>query len=232
MARTLLQLCVEAIESLGPFQIPTTIIGNSDGDATLLKWAATQTGRELVRSYSWQALMSGTTFVTSAGVYQYAIPVDFQRFCNDTFYNVSQFRQLSGPLTPVPWAFLTRGMSVSTFLYNFRVRGNYIEVSPTPSSVETVGYDYYSKYYSTTSLGVAQENWTSDTDLPRLADDLFILGIRYRFLQRKELPFAEDKADYMDAIQQQLFDDTPKSVSNLSVPPRPTSNLPDSNMGT
>jgi hypothetical protein len=232
MAKTLVQLCVEAIESLGPFTIPTTIIGNSDGDATILKWAATQTGRELVRSHSWQALLTPTTFVTADTVSQYSIPADFQRFANFTFYNVSEFRALSGPLTTAPWADLTRGINVSTYNYNFRVRGNFIELSPTPSSVQTVGYDYYSKYYSTTSGGTAQANWTADTDLPRLADDLFVLGIRYRFLQRKELPYAEDKADYIDAIQQLCFDDTPKGLTDVTgQPTRGYSNLPDSNFG-
>jgi hypothetical protein len=231
MAKTLVQLCAEAIESLGPFNIPTTIIGNSDPDAAILKWAATQTGRELVRSYSWQVLLSSTTITTVAGTYQYSLPADFRRFSNETFYNITEERALYGPMTPSSWAELTKGITLSTFDYSFRVAGNYLEFSPTPTSVQTLGYDYYSKYYSTDSGGTAQANWAVDTDLPRLDDDLFVLGIRYRFLQRKELPFAEDKADYLDAIQQSLFDDTPKAVSNLSGTPTWRSNVPDINWG-
>lgn len=231
MAKTLLQLCTEAIESLGPFNIPTTIFSNEDPDAAILKWAATQTGRELVRSYSWQALNTAGTITTASGTATYALPADFRRFANNTFYNVTEARGLYGPLSPSSWAELTRGITLSTLNYSFRVAGNNVELSPTPSSVQTVGYDYYSKYYSTDSGGTAQENWAADTDLPRLDDDLFVLGIRYRFLQRKELPFAEDKADYLDALQQLLFDDTPKAVSNLSGTPQNISNLPDTNFG-
>ncbi len=231
MARSLLQLCTEAIESLGPFAVPTTIISNDDPDAAILKWAAMQVGRELVREYSWQALMTPTTFVTSNGVYQYSLPSDFQRFANDTFYNVSESEALDGPITTAPWAQLTRGITVSTVNYAFRVRGGYIELSPTPSSVQTIGYDYYSRKYCASSLGVAQENWTADTDVSLLPEDLFVLGIRYRFLQRKELPFAEDKADYLNAVSQSLFDDTPKAVVSMSGMPRRVDNLPDANFG-
>ena len=217
MTMTLLEICQEAVETLIGLNVPTTIATNTgDPDAVGLLTAAKATGRELARKYSWQALITPSTFATVAGTSQYAIPADFQRFVNDTFYNVSQFWQLNGPLLPSAWAFLNRGLAPTTYLYDFTVRGNFINLQPVPSSVQTIGYDYYTKQYSTTPGGTAQDNWLTDDDLPRLYPDLFVLGVRYRFRRYKELPYADDKQDYYDAIADHIFDDTPKATTSLS----------------
>lgn len=231
MAKTLLQLCQGALEGFDGVDVPETIIGNSDLTAVLLKAAAKQVGKELARK-NWQALITAGTITTVSGTSQYAIPAGFKRFANDTFYNVSEYQQMYGPYTPRTWAELTRGIALSTVQYSFRVAANYIELYPTPSSVQTIGYDYYSRYYCTTSGGTAQEEWTADTDLNRLDDDLFMLGIRYRVAKAKGLPFAEDKADYLQAIDDEIWDDTPKQAVDVSgVPRQATSNIPDSNWG-
>jgi hypothetical protein len=231
MAMSLLQLATDAIEGIGGFDTPTAIFGNEDDTAVVLKRAAMQVGRELVR-FNWQALFTPTTFTTSNGVSQYDKPADYLRPANMTFYNVTEFREMNGPYTPPVWAALTRGEITSTTLYNFRFATNYIELTPTPGEVQTIGYDYYSKSYCQSSVGTAQSEWAADSDVSRLPDDVFALGIRYRFLQRKELPYAEDKADYLEAIKQALWDDTPKGVVDVSGVPRyRISNIPSRNWG-
>ena len=233
MTITLKQICQEALEGIGSIEVPTTIFNNTDDTAIVLKRAAIQTGRELVREYSWQALLTPTTVTTVASTTQYGLPSDFQRFSHLTFWNESEDQQLIGPFGPTGWAELKRGIIADQFRYSFRVAGNYLEISPTPEAGQTIGYDYYSKQYCTDSAGTAQDNWLADTDLARLPEDIFVLGVRYRFLQRKFLPFEEDKADYIKAINHAIFDDTPKANSNLSgIPKYQASNLPDGNFGT
>lgn len=46
---TLLTICQDAIEEIGGFQTPSTIIGNADNDAKLLLRCASRVGRELER---------------------------------------------------------------------------------------------------------------------------------------------------------------------------------------
>lgn len=232
MAMTLLEICTDAIEGIGGFDVPTTIFGNEDDTAVVLKRAAMQVGRELVR-FNWEGLQTATTFATSDGVSQYDKPTDFHRPANMTFYNVSEFREMNGPYTPPTWAELTRGQVTSVTLYNFRFAAGYIELTPTPGAEsQTIGYDYYSKNYCKSSGGTNQPEWLADTDLSRLPDDVFTLGLRYRFLQRKELPFAEDKADYIEALKSALWDNTPKGAVDVSGVPRfRASNIPDGNWG-
>ena len=229
---TLKQLCVSALEGIGSFEVPSTIFGNEDDTAVVLRVAAADTGRELVRNKSWQALINVGTFTTVADTTQYSKPTGFIRFANQTFWNTSEERSLVGPFTPAQWATLTRGFIADQYRYSLAVRGGYIEISPTPAAGQAIAYDYYSKQYSTDSGGTPQDNWAADDDLPRLDDDLFILGIRYRFLRRKELAFTKDEEEYYAAVEQASFDDTPKARVDLTgIPASFASNLPDGNFG-
>lgn len=232
MALSFKDLCAQALESIGGFAAPTTIINNTDDDAKILKHAAIQTGRELARRYKWNALLTPTSFTTVSGTTLYDRPSDFKQFANLTFWNETEARPLIGPYTPIAWAELTRGINVNGYTYTFRQIGNQIEISPSPPNGQTIGYDYYSYAYCQDSGGTPLEAWSSDTDTSRLDEDLFTLGIRYRFLQRQELPYEEDKADYLDAINSALFNDGPKGVSNLAGPPSPRyDNFPDQSFG-
>lgn len=232
MPSTLLQLCTDALEGVDGFEAPTTIIGNDDGTAVLVKNLAIQVGRELVREVKWQALKTAYSFATVPATSAYSLPPDFQRFANLTFWNTSEDQPLIGPLNGIDWAALTRGLTVLGIRYAFHVAGGYLNITPTPTDVQNIGYDYYSRYFSTTAAGVAQENWGADGDLWRLDPDLAALGIRYRFKARKGLPFAEEKADYAAAVAALQFDDTPKPLIDVSGVPRARyTGIPDGNWG-
>jgi hypothetical protein len=228
---SLLEIATEAIEGIDSFNAPSTIIGNDDATAVLLKNVATQVGREIVRESSWQALKTPYTFATVAGVSAYSLPVDYQRLASFTFWNTSEGRPLSGPLSATDWAAVTRGLLAYGFNYAFSVHNNYLNITPTPSSVQNIGYDYFSRYFCTTSLGVAIPNWAADGDLWRLDPDLAVLGMRYRFRARKGLPFAEEKADYDAAIAGLRYDDTPKRLIDISGVCRRYDNLPEGSFG-
>lgn len=233
MARTLLQLCTEVIEGIDGFNAPSSIIANEDPTAVLLRNVATQVGRELTREVRWQVLQTDYSFATVATVAAYDLPADIQRTSDLTFWNETEDRPLLGPANAVTWAALTRGAFISAINYTVRVSGGYLRLTPTPTNVQTIGYDYYSRYFCTTSAGVAIENWAADSDLWRLDTDLAILGMRYRFRARKGLPFTEEKADYMAAIASLQYDDSPKPLIDVSGLPRHRyDGIPEGGFGT
>lgn len=229
---TLLDLCTETVDGLAGFEMPSTIIGNEDAVAVLLRSVATQVGRELVRLVNWQALKTAHSFATVAAVSAYSLPADYQRFANLTFWNTDEDQPLIGPVNGIDWAALNRGLTVLGIRYAFHVSGGFMNLTPTPTDVQNIGYDYYSRYFSTTALGAAQENWGADGDLWRLDPDIAVLGMRYRFRARKGLPFAEEKQDYAAAITALQFDDTPKPLIDVSGVPRVRyTGIPDGNWG-
>jgi hypothetical protein len=213
---TLLELCVDAVEGIDGFSSPSTIIGNAEPTAVLLKSVATQVGRELIREIKWQALQTDYSFATVALTSAYSLPTDFQRFANLTFWNESESRPLLGPLNARDWATLTRGFLIAGIRYSFSISGNYLRITPTPTAVQTIGYDYYSKYFCTDSGGTAIPNWAADTDLWRLDPDLAVLGMRYYFRSRKGLPADDERQSWISAVAALKYDDTPKGIIDVS----------------
>lgn len=229
---TLLELATEAIQGVDGFDTPSSIIGNEDLTAILMKSCATKVGRELVRQVRWQALKTAYTFPTVASTSAYSLPVDFQRFANLTFWNTSEHQPLLGPLSAVDWSSLTRGITVVGIRYAFAIYGGFLNITPTPSLVQNIGYDYYSRYFCTTTGGVAIANWAADSDIWRLDPDLAVLGIQYHFRAQKGLPADKEQADYLAAVASLQFDDTPKAMIDVSGLPRGRfDGIPDGSFG-
>lgn len=237
MARslTLLQICNEAMEDVTGFEIPTSIIGNSDDTALTLKRAAKKVGRELASQVRWQSLLTEHTFNTVNGTQNYSLPTDIDQYASPLWDRTNDW-ELLGPATPKMWQTLQSATISSGIRYWYRVAGSYIQIYPTPTTANTIAFDYYSRYYSTTSGGTAQEDWAADSDLCRLTDsELVILGVTYYFKRAKGLPYGDDKADYVAGILSHQSNDTPKSRVDLNmgipyVDPL-IGNLPDTGFG-
>lgn len=230
---TLAEICQDALTGIDGFGIPTTFVGNEENQtAELTLSLATQVARELTRKYKWQVLKKEHSFTTVNGQEGYDLPEDFQRFANLTFWSESDRWPLI-QVSNVGWRELKSGLIVSGIRFYFIVSGGKFRINPTPSSAYQIAFDYYSKNFALSSNGSDEKSeWTDDDDIWRLDPDLLTLGIRYRFRSRKGQPFAEDKADYIDAIRDALFDDTPKPVIDTGVVPRRDlleANVPDGN---
>lgn len=235
-SKSLLAICTEAIEDLHDFDIPTTIISNEDPTAIGLKRAARKTGRELAAKVKWQALLTEHTFATVASTSNYSLPTDYGQFGQVTFWDRTNDWELLGPATPKIWQYLQSATVSAGVRYWFRVAGDFFQIYPTPTTVNTIAYDYYSRYYSTTSAGTAQEDWLADGDLCRIDAELMILGVVYYFKKAKGLPFAEDKADYYAAILDYQSNDTAKGTvdfgANNPLVDVGIGNIPDTGYGS
>lgn len=232
---SLLQICTQAMEDVTGFNIPSTIISNDDDTALTLKRAAVKVGRELVAKIRWQALLAEYTFATVNGTQNYSLPTGFQNFASPLWDRTNDW-ELLGPATPQIWQTLQSATISAGVRYWYRVAGDFIQFYPTPTTANTIAFDYYSRYYSTTSGGTAQEDWAADGDLCRIDGELFIQGVIYYFKKAKGLPFAEEKADYLSGILDYQAADTPKGRVDLTagipyVQPL-LGNIPDTGYGS
>jgi len=227
---TLFELCQDAIERIGGFSTPSSIFGNNDPDALLLKQAAKQMGRELVREYSWQSLYTEYTFDTVASTVAYDFPSDVQRFANITFWSDTDDWPLL-KVSNIGWRELNSGVTVSGILFYFTIFGDQVQLHPAPGDVRKIDFDYYSKNYALSSGGTDKADFSDDSDTFRLDDELATQGIVFHFLKRKRLPYAEEKAEYLTTISHLQADDTPKPTIDVGRTPLsggiPRPNLPD-----
>ena len=180
---------------------PSSVIGSADQQVRQLAGLANQEGKELSKRHPWQVLQKEKTFTAVALESQAtasAIPSDFDRFINGTFYNRTAARAVEGPLTAQEWQ--SYKASVATMLFDaFRVRGNDILLAPTPSAGDTYAYEYISTYWVATaaaSTTPAQASWVDDTDVGLLSEELMTLGVVWRFLKAKGLDYSEPFRTY------------------------------------
>lgn len=232
---TLLTICQDALSDVKGYNKPSTIVGNDNDDAAVqLLRAAKKVGRELATKIRWQALMAEYTFATVDGTASYSLPSDFQAFANGTVWDRTNDWELLGPATPKIWQTLQSGTVSAGVRRWYRVAGDFIQLYPTPTSADTIAFDYYSSYYAETSGGTAIEDWTADTNVSRIDGEIFTLGVTYYFMKAEGLPCLEEKQAYMQAILDHQSDDTPKPTvrfnANALVNPM-MGNIPETGFG-
>ena len=146
------------------------------------------------------------TFTTVNGTSNYAFPTGLQYFINTTAWDRDQKWPLNGPVSPQVWQVLKSGTVGSVGpRTRFRLMDNRIYLDPTPSSANDLVFEYYKSYWCTDSTGATEkELFSADGDLPILPDELFILGIKWRYLKAKNLEYGEDYNDYEAYIYREL----------------------------
>lgn len=175
---------------------PSAAYTSTDPQIIQLVAFAQQEGVELMEGYDWQALTTETTFVATATAAQSgAIPSDFNRFVPETFFNRTRKRPVFGPISAQDWQF-TQAVTTSTITENFRVRGDTIYITPTPTADDTYAYEYISNKWCESAGGTAQALWAADTDVGILSEEVMTLGIVWRSLRGSGFDYAEPFRTY------------------------------------
>src|SRR5690349_16669773 len=83
---------------------PTAAFASVDQQTIEFVALAQAEGIELMRRHPWSVLHTEKTFTSTASAAQTgAIPSDFDRFVDETFFNRTQKRPLIGPISPQEW---------------------------------------------------------------------------------------------------------------------------------
>lgn len=207
---TLLTMCSAALTQLN-LPAETAIVGNTTSDtAVQLLRLAQEEGEALARRYPWQTLQTEKTFTTSAtSVQTGAIPTDFAYMIPETFWNRTSRRRVNGPVDAEEWQRIQA--MVTTYINPaYRIRGDSILITPTPSAGQTCAYEYISKNWCQSSGGTAQSSWAADTDTGKLDEALMTLGLVWRFRQAKGLEFEDDLSLYERRVAEAMQRDGTK----------------------
>lgn len=211
---SLLTLVRDASARLGLTR-PTTAYASADQNTIQLVALAQEEGKALSRRFNWQVLTKEKTFTSVAAETQTgAVPDDFDRFVNDTFFNRSEKRKVDGPLTPQQWQF-HKSVVATTIIDAYRQRGDDILITPIPAAGQTMAYEYVSKNWCESSGGTEQAAWAADTDTGILSEELMTLGVMWRWKKAKGLEYAEDFRTYEMEVANAMTKDGGKPKLNI-----------------
>ena len=204
---TLLSICQNVADFTG-FERPTSVISNTDPIARQLLALAQREGKQLMRVSDWAILKKEHTFSTSSGTAAYALPSDFDRLVLETSYNRSDNDILTGPISSSEYQLVNHGMATTGTTEKFRLKAASnalkFELDPTPSSTQTIGFEYVSSQFCQSSGGSGQAVWTADTDTGILDETTMEMGITYRFKAAHGLDYAEDYRQYQLEVRQAI----------------------------
>ena len=232
---SLLTICQEALEEIGEFNVPATIVGNTDPTAVQLLALANREVRVLRRrsgAHGWQALrieLSQTT--TTDTILLVALPADWDKFLNATWWDSTNRWPLRGPATPAIWQNLQIGIANAAPRRWFRIYADGIQLWPTPgNSTDVIKIEYQSKYViDTAGDGTgASVKWVLDADESLLDEELIAMGLNWRFLKAKGLPYGEERNEYNAEVSKALAVDKSAAVLHLSYRPQTILIGPDS----
>lgn len=194
---TLITIAQEILEQTKNATIPQSIIGNSEFSAIQILAALKNAIIDVARAEEWQELQKEHTFSSVAGTQGYALPSDFDRTIDGTFWNTTNLREVIGPQTPKEWRILTNSTISGTTVNDlFRIRGGKTLLYPVPVSTESYIYEYITNLIVDSSVGTGQTEWLADTDTPNVDDYLVKLNATWRFLKMQGKPYAEEQRDY------------------------------------
>lgn len=197
----------------------STVISSSDQSVRSLLALAQEEGDELSRRGSWQALVKEASFSTVNGTASYAmsaIASDFRHILNDTAWNRTSRRSMDGPLSSQDWQARQAWVAASP-LQQFRIRGNNVIITPTPTSAETIYFEYVSNSWCESSGGTDQTAWAADTDVGILDEYLMRLGVKFRWLKSKGFPaYQEAEGKYELEVAKALGRDGGARTVNLN----------------
>jgi len=133
---------------------------------------------------------------------------------NDTLWNRDLRRPVFGPMTAQRWEQL-KAMVMQGPWNQYQIRGNAILFIPVPTAGQSIFFQYKSINWCQSSGGTPQSRFMADTDIGLLDENVFKLGIEWRWKKAKNLEYAQDFADYEDALAIVKARDGTKDVINM-----------------
>ncbi len=239
---TVLSIIKDAADRINLPEV-SQVIGNQDQTVRALLQALIMEGKDLLlEDPAWSVLIREYEFQTQASVEEYALPDDYQRMLNNTCWDRDQYWQVRGGVTPQQWQVIRSGLYQTARLSsNFRLKAagdrkkKAFYLDPVPESERTLVFEIQSNgwLYSANGSSVFKGRPTADNDETVFDEELVTLGVVWRFLRMRKLPYAGELAQYNDYRSRSIAQDrAPPTLSVASQPWRlPIGNIPDTGYG-
>ena len=198
--------------------------------------------------------LMATATATGVGQFQfgqsdYALPVDFERPIDNTFWDRTRYWQMRGPQSPQQWQLYKSsiiGRATIERRYRFRqVNGTTtLSIDPVPfDNAAQLVFEYVSNGWCkglsnvlTDDFGNVitddfgnplgspyQSSWQADADVGVLPEYLLRLGLKWRLLRRLGMSYSEELSEYERQVDKAMASDGAAAILDLT--PGPWLNL-------
>jgi len=140
----------------------------------------------------WEVLRKQHALVMTAAT-TYALPSDFRQFTPDTAW--TNTRRVDFPTDASDWYYYTASGITAGLRIRMRLAAGQIEIQ-NPQPGQTVYIQYISNYPVIGDGYVFKQKFTADDDALLLNDDLFMLGVIWRFMKVKGLDWKQPYSEY------------------------------------
>ena len=115
---------------------------------------------------------------------------------------------------------MTTIATVSSGVTNyFRFRGNLLIIQPNPTVSQSVFFEYISKNWVIASGSSANaDKFSGDSQTSVLEEDLITLGVVWRFLKIKGLPYEQQYVEYQTRLADYQMQDGAKPILQMGGP--------------
>lgn len=160
----------------------------------------------------------------------YALPADFQRPIDNTFWDRTRYWSMRGPQSPQQWqVYKSSVIGSASVQRRFRFRASNViygtggtpgtsvlSIDPTPfDDGARLVFEYVSNAWCQSATGTLQTQWGADTDTGILDEYLLQLGLQWRFLRRLGLSYNEELDDYEREVDKAVAQDGGAPVLSL-----------------
>lgn len=195
---------------------PTSAAQSSDPQITQIVALCNKEG-EILSNKDWQVLTLEASFLTTAVQLQTTLSATapgLKNIINDTIWNRDLRRPVYGPMTPQRYQQVQAAVFAGPW-NQFIIQGDNILFFPVPSPGQTCFFQYVTSNWCESAGGTGQSRFVMDDDELRLREDLFKLGVEWRWKKAKGLEFAQEFADYEDFLADAYARDGTKDTINM-----------------
>ena len=216
---SLLSIVQDTLREIGGFEVPTSVVGNTNETAVLSLALVNRSIKEVAKRTQWTDVLIRGAITTVASQGEYALPADYKSIINETLWDYTNDRPIIGPISPRDWEFLKNSVSIPSWTSYFRIlrsassNNNVFHFFPIPDAVYSYNYEYQSSGLVQSNVGAVQSIYLADTDVGLLDEDVIALGYKWRILKSRGLPYAEEFRDYELAIEDASQDSGANTIS-------------------
>jgi hypothetical protein len=198
---------------------PSSAIGSTDTNTIQLLEIINELLSEIVTESKFNVITQEATFSTipadDQGAMSVLAPNGYFSAIFETFYDRTQNRPLSGPLSETEWQAMKALPSAGAF-FKFRIRQDHLLLDPIPTDTSLIAFEYMSSWCVTDSQGNLKAAITADNDLFVFPENIIRKGMMFRWKQVKGLPYQADETQYYNLLNNYIAKDKVKRRIDVS----------------